>query len=255
MNKYRIYQIILFLGLIFFWEAFVKIFDIPNYILPGPIEILLSIGKNYPLLLRHTKVTFIEVILGFSCGTLTAIVLAMIIVYSQVLANIIYPLIIGSQTIPKIAIAPLLLIWFGYGLLPKIIVSAMICFFPIVITLTKGLNSVDLDLMNLLRIYGATRREIFFKVRIPTALPYFFAGLKTSAVLSVVGAVVGEFVGADKGLGYLIIQSDADYRVALMFASLFCLCLIGSGLFGVIRLVEKRLLYWHVSEMYFESSF
>jgi len=249
MKKYWVYQVLFFIGSLFLWEIFVRVACVPDYILPSPVAIISEIGKNYLLFLRHAGVTLIEAVLGFGLGVLFASIISIAIVQSKLFEFMINPFIISLQTTPKIALAPLLLLWLGFGLFPKIVISALVCFFPIVINSVKGLNSVDQELIDIFRIYKADKLQMLLKVKIPIALPYFFAGLRTAICLSMVGAVVGEFTGANAGLGYLIIQFESYYNVKGMFGALLLLSLMGVILFSLIRLIEKRVLYWHVSEI------
>lgn len=152
-----------------------------------------------------------------------------------------------SQTTPKIAIVPFLILWFGYDLLPKIIIAAIVSFFPILVNSVKGLKSADLELLDLMKSYGATNKQVFLKVKFPYALPYIITGLKIGVAFSVIGAIVAEFVGADKGLGYLIMQGNINLDTSFMFAALVILSLLGVALYKIMSIIEKKVLYWHPS--------
>ncbi len=230
--------ILVLIFLLFCWQGAVKIFRIPEYILPSPSEIILMIIQKHQYLIKHSAITLSEILIGFLLGTSAAFIISLGILYSKIMEKIVYPLLVFTQVTPKIAIAPLLLIWFGYGLLPKIIITALVSFFPIIINSVKGLKSIDPELVDLMYSLSATKREMLTKIRIPFSLPYVFAGLKISITLSVIGAIVGEFVGADRGLGYIIVISNANLDTTLMFACLVILTIIGMGLFLSICLIE-----------------
>jgi NitT/TauT family transport system permease protein len=248
MRRERLYQFIFFLAIFVFWELGIRVFNVPNYLLPSPTEIIAVITKNYTLILQHFERTLFEVGVGLGMGLSAAVVLSVLAVRSRPCEIVLYPLVVTLQTIPKVAIAPLLLIWLGFGIGPKIVISGLMCFFPIFINLTKGLKSLDPDLGDLLTVYKANTREILFKAKLPNAMPDFFAGLKAAVPLSVIGAIVGEFVGANQGIGYLIMQAQAGLEIAMVFASIAFLSFIGVVLFAIVRFIEKRAIFWHVSE-------
>ena len=242
MKKERIYEIVFLVWICIFilWEVFVRVFEVPNFLLPGPLEIAGEIGKNYPRLFFHLWQTLLEVIGGLGLALAAGIILSVISVHFTIFEIIVFSLIVGLMTVPKISIAPLLLIVLGFDIWPKIILSAFMGFFPIVINTTKGLKGVDSDVekKDWLKVYRANRREVFFRVRIPNALPDFFAGLETAVPLSVIGAIVGEFTGSHRGLGYLILQAQASFNIALMFACIITLSLMGITLFGLVKFAE-----------------
>ena len=226
------------------WEALVRLLHIPPYILPPPSRIIATFGTHLGLLLGHAGVTLVEVILGMLFGVIGGFFLAVLIFYSRTLERALYPLIIGSQMIPVFAIAPLLIIWFGYGLWPKVTVAGLIVFFPIVVNTVDGLRSVNAETIDVLRSLDASRMQIFRHVRLPACLPSLFSGLKVGVTLSVVGATIGEWVGARSGLGYLMIQSNALLRTDLVFAAILMLSLLGLLLFAITSIMERRLLRW-----------
>ena len=167
---------------------------------------------------------------------------------SRVLERSVYPIVIASQTVPIIAIAPLLLIWVGYGLTPKIIIVALICFYPIAVNTVDGLKATDPDMINLLRTLGASRWQIFTKLQIPTSLPFMFSGIKIGVSVSVIAAVIGEWVGASEGLGYLITYSQPLFLTARVFAAIIVLSVMGIGLFAVSYISERIIMPWHFNE-------
>lgn len=247
MNKWLLPSLILF-GVLAIWELGVRLSGIPVWQLPSPSLIVQELVASRSLLWIHTVVTLQEVILGFIAALFAGIFLAIAISYSKILERSIYPIIIASQTIPIIAIAPLLLIWIGYGILPKIIVVALISFFPITVNTVDGLRSADRDLVNMMRVLGASKLQIFTKLQVPDSLPYLFSGIKVGISISVIGAVIGEWVGASKGLGYLMTYSQPLFLTARVFASILILSVIGVGLFLLASVVERLMLPWYYRE-------
>jgi NitT/TauT family transport system permease protein len=230
------------------WEAYVSLFKVNDFILPAPSKIMAVMIRLFPLLLAHTWTTTYEILIGFLAGNGFAVLMALLIVNSRLAERVFYPLIIASQTIPKVAIAPLFLIWFGSGLLPKVLIAAIVCFFPTVVNTVQGLRATDPNAIDLLRLVAASRWQVFTKLQFPNALPYFFAGLKISIALAVIGAIIGEWVGANSGLGYLIMFSSQTMRTDLMFAALVLTALLGVVLYLAVVLLE-RLLSWGASDM------
>ena len=229
------------------WEFLVGWFDIKSYLLPKPSEIILTMIDKYDLLWKHSLVTFYEMMAGYFLAIVVAVPLAIFMTASPTFDRFITPIILFLQTVPKIAIAPLFLVWFGVGTTPKVLVAFLICFFPILIDTSVGLRSVASEMIDLARSMGATRSQIFTRFRLPTSLPYLFSGLKVAATLAVVGAVVGEFVGADKGLGYLLLVTNSNLQTALMFGVIVALTAQGLILFYVIQMLENVLIPWHVT--------
>ncbi|MCO6451137.1 MAG: ABC transporter permease [Caldilineales bacterium] len=239
-----------FLGIFLFlvvWELIVNWLDIASYLLPKPTEIVAEIIDKYNLLWKHSLVTFYEMMAGYFLAIAVAVPLAIAVTASPTFDRFITPIILFFQTVPKIAIAPLFLVWFGVGPLPKVLVAFLISFFPILIDTSVGLRSVTPEMLDLARSMGASKMQFFTRFRLPTSLPYLFSGLKVAATLAVVGAVVGEFVGADKGLGYLLLVTNSNLQTALMFGVIVALTLQGLILFYAIQLLENVLIPWHVS--------
>ena len=227
------------------WEGLVRGFDVPRWLLPPPSVIGAEIVERRGLLLSHTLVTAEEVFAGFAVALAAGVLLATGIAYSRLLERTVYPFVIASQTIPIIAIAPLLLVWIGYGIQPKIVVVALISFFPIVVNMVDGLRSVDADTVRMLRTLGASRWQVFRLLQVPTSLPYLFSGAKVAIAVAVIGAVIGEWVGASAGLGYLMVQAAPRFQTPLVFAAIIVLSVIGVALFGLVSLLERRALPWH----------
>jgi NitT/TauT family transport system permease protein len=227
------------------WELASRFTDVPVYILPAPSAIVERLIRSWPLLWDHSVVTLTEIGIGFALGVLLGLALAIPIAYSTVFRNTVYPLIVASQAVPKIAIAPLLVLWLGFDIMPKIVITALMVFFPVTVTAAEGFTSVDRNLLDLLRSVHASPAQIFFKIRFPHALPQIFSGLKIGITLAVVGAVVGEWVGADSGLGYLLVYANTLLDSTLLFASLILLIAIGVVLFVIVGVLERLLLPWH----------
>src|SRR5215467_132128 len=228
------------------WEGYVRLWAVPKWLLPAPSVIAMPLVISWGLLLDHTLVTFVEVVIGFGLSLFGGVLLACGIAASRTLERALYPFVIASQMAPIIVIAPLLLIWVGYGLAPKVIVVALTAFFPIVVNMVDGLRSVDPDAVNLLRTMGANRWQIFVKVQVPTSLPFLFSGLRVAMAVSVIGAVIGEWVGSSQGLGYLMIRSKPQFLTERVFAAIVMLSVMGVALFVLVGVVEKLAIpWWH----------
>jgi NitT/TauT family transport system permease protein len=232
-----------FVGL---WALVVRVLEYPAFILPAPdrvwVRFLVLAGDG--TLGRHTLVTVGEVLAGLALGTTVALVLGFVLSRSRALERLVAPYLVASQAIPVVAIAPLLVIWFGAGATSKVLLSAMIVFFPILVSTVAGLRGSDPDLDDLMRSYQATRWQTFAKLHLPTALPMIVAGVKVGATLSVIGAVVGELAGSDRGLGFLVKQGQGIYDTALMFVAVIMLVVIAMALYGFVTLLERPLLAW-----------
>jgi len=239
--------IILILAVLLLWQLAVTTVRIPKYLIPSPGAVLQQFS-DWPRLLRESLVTTYASLGGFLLSVLVGIPCAVAIAYSRSVESFLYPILVFSQTIPKIAIAPLFIVWFGFGVLPKVIVAFLLGFFPVVVSTVSGFKSVEPDMLDLVRSMKATRGQMFLKISFPHALPHIFSGLKVSITLAVVGAVVGEFVGANSGIGYLLQLANGNFDLPLMFAGLFVLSIIGVVLFVALELVEKWVIPWHVSQ-------
>lgn len=220
---------------------------VAEFILPSPQDTLSALTTNAAYLAQHTGITTLETVIGFAIAVILGEVVAVIMVYSRAAEKTMYPIILFAQVIPKIAIAPLFVVWLGFGIEPKIWVAVLMAFFPIVISGMAGLRSVDPEILELTSTMGANPLKTFLKVRIPASLPQLFSGLKVAATLAVTGAVVGEFVGANEGLGYVILQANGNIDTAMLFASLIIMSLLGVILFAVIQVGEWFLIPWHAS--------
>lgn len=224
------------------WELLVRTLGVADYILPPPTRILSRLVSARQTLLGHAAVTLQEALWGFLLGAGTGTACAAAMARSRLVERMLYPLVISSQTFPKEALAPVFVVWFGFGILPKVVIAALISFFPVVVNTTRGLLSVDPLILDLMRALSASQRQVFFKVRLPNAVPYLFAALKMCVTLSVIGAVVGEFVGASAGLGHLTRLANSELATDLMFAALVVLGAMGTTLFLIVDGLEKLLL-------------
>jgi NitT/TauT family transport system permease protein len=237
-----------FIALVILWEVLLPFARIPRWLLPIPSDIYVSFIETAFLLPNHVLTTLLEIVAGFGIGSAIGMGLGIAIWYSKLMSKILYPLAVSIKTIPIIAIAPLITIWFGFGLTSKIVIAAIISFFPLVVNTATGLRSVDSELIDLLRSLSAKELQIFSKVRAIWCVPYIFSGLKVAITLSVVGAVVGEFVGAQSGLGYLLTNAVAYIDTPTIFVVLVLLSALGISLFGVIILIERVVAPWSVGK-------
>lgn len=250
----RASPLLLTLAVLVAWELGVRIGGVPAYLLPPPSAIVARIGRDHVLLAHQAWVTSGEILAGYVIAIAVSIPLAAVLAQFRVVETALYPILVATQTVPKVAIAPILVVWFGFGLLPKILISFLICFFPILIDSLVGFRSVSKEVLWLARSMGAPQWKTFVKIQFPTALPHIFAGLKVASTLAVVGAVVGEFVAADRGLGYQLIVANGVLDVQLQFAVLIVLSLLGVALYALVDLLERAMLPWHVSQRQHRSA-
>ena len=226
------------------WEIAVRATNTPAWLLPAPSGVVRSLVEDRDILLSNALVTLSEVLLGFVGAVVVGVSLGVAIYRSATLGQLLYPIIIASQTVPIPALAPLLLVWFGYGLLPKVLVTALVGFFPIVVNTVEGLRSTDPDVINLLRSFGASRGKVFRLAEFPSSLPSVFAGARIAVAICVIGAVFGELVGAKAGLGYLMTRAIAQFETPRLVAAIVLLSVMGTGLFAVVGLIERIVLPW-----------
>lgn len=236
--------VLILMAVLGIWEVYVHIKEIPVFILPPPSKIVVTLYLEYDQLLKHSWVTLQEMLLGFALAVSIGVPLAVLMYEFPILEKAFYPYVIGSQTVPVFAIAPLLVTWFGFGIASKVMMAAIIVFFAIILTTLDGLKSTDPDTVNLFKILRATRWQILWKVRIPTALPFIFSGAKIGISISTIGAVIGEWIGASAGLGYLMKYANSTLDVDLVFAAIFCLTILGLGLFAFMSLLEYVAMPW-----------
>src|SRR4051812_7174631 len=236
------------LFLLLLWDVAIRVFKIPAYLIPPPDQVVGQLYAEWPRLLKEAWKTTLATLGGFGLTIVIGIPIAMLIAYSKVIESFVYPLLVFSQSIPKVAIAPLFVVWFGFGIFPKVISAFLLGFFPVVVSTVMGFKSVDPDMLDLTRSMGASRLQTFFKISLPQALPAIFSGLKVSITLAVVGAVVGEFVGSNSGIGYVLQVANGNFDLPLMFAALVVLSTIGVLLFVAVDIAERLMIPWHASQ-------
>lgn len=244
MSRYLNY----FWGLAVFiviWQVSVVLGDIPEWLLPAPSDVLDSLIKDSDMLLSHTGYTFAAALAGFILAIVSGFIIALIIDYWPLLGTKIYPLLVLSQTVPIITVAPLIIIWLGYGLLPKILVAVLVCFFPITINIIGGLQAADNDLSDLMKVMGASRWQIMRIARIPAALPSFFSGLKISATYCVTAAVIGEWLGSSKGLGVVLTRASHSFQMGRVFAAIAVIVFLSLIFFLLIEAMARIVIPWH----------
>jgi NitT/TauT family transport system permease protein len=223
------------------WEVACIVMKIPDYIVPTPHRVVQKIIESWSLLYVHSLTSMAEIVLGFVLASVCALLCAIAMVHSRRVEAILEPFLVVSQVVPKVALAPLFIIWFGHGILPKIIIAMLIAFFPVLVNAVVGLRSIDAEILELMESIAANKRQTFWRVRLPNSLPYIFPALKVAALLSIVGAMVGEFVGSDRGLGYLMIIGDVNLDTDLLFASLVVVTVFGMIVYAVIEAFERRI--------------
>ncbi len=237
---------LLFIALLLLvWELVVRWGNLPQWILPGPLQIGRTFWETLPQMMHHARVTILECLVGFAMAIILAFVIALLMDELPMVRKTLYPLLVVSQTVPIVSVAPLFIIWFGYGVLPKILVVILVCFFPVVISLLGGLAEVDQDYLKLFRSMGASKMAIFRMVKLPLALPAFFSGLKISAAYSVMGAVIGEWLGAKEGLGNYLTLSQRSFMVDRVFAAILAITILSLMLFAMVVVVERLVIPWN----------
>lgn len=236
------------------WEIGVRLFHVSEVLLPSPSAVGAVLIAKWPQFVHHSVPTLYEIVAGYAIALVLGAAGGMIIAFSRVLGNAIYPLLIAVQIMPKVAFAPLLVVWFGFGFLPKLVLIALIAFFPIVLGTVVALNMTSQETINLFRSMGASPLQTFVKLRMPNALPVFFSGLKVAATLSVVGVVVAEFYSSNQGLGYLLLLDVSGGNTAAAFAAIVVITVLGLLLFGAIALLERRLVPPHMLKRFDDSA-
>ena len=226
------------------WEGMVRFFTIPVFILPPPSIIFVTAFIKAPLILPHAATTFLEIVLGIFLALCTAVPLAIVMFAKPELEKGLAPFLVASQAVPVFAIAPLLVVWLGYGIASKVFMAWVIIFFPITISLVSGFKSCDAEYRVLFRLMGASFYDTLKLLLWPWALPQFFAGLRVGVTVATIGAVIGEWVGAQKGLGFLMIQSNARLQVDLVFAAILWLSVMGLGMWNLVGVIEKKIVKW-----------
>jgi NitT/TauT family transport system permease protein len=226
------------------WELAIRLFKVPNFVLPAPSAIVTALIENRAQLAAATKATAVEILLGFVLAALVGIGVALLIVRFERFGKALYPLVVLFQNVPKVALAPIFILWFGYDLTPKVTLIVVIAFFPVAIDMLAGLQSVEPSFVALMQSVGASRGEILLRVRIPHSLPHLMAGLKVAITFSVIGAIVGEFAGANAGLGYIIQFASTQLDTALVFAALVVVSVLGLLFYYVVEFCERMMVSW-----------
>jgi NitT/TauT family transport system permease protein len=227
------------------WEVVVRWFKVPEAILPPPSAILEQVTQHYPILLKHALPTTLETLLAFGISIPLGVLLAAVMTWSPILDKAIYPNVILFQLIPKIALAPLFIVWLGIGLPSRVTFSIFISFFPILVATAAGLQSVPRDMLRLCRSVGASDWQVLISVRFPTALPFLFSGMKVAVTLAIIGIVVGEFIASQEGLGFLILFASSRLQTDLSLACIVVLCVVGLVLYGLVVLGERLFAHWY----------
>ena len=230
--------------IVIIWHYYVVLLKVPLIILPGPLAVAVAMGTEAKILMEEAWVTSLECIYGFLLAMGIGIPIAVVMTYSRMANLMFYPLLVASQSIPKVAIAPILLVWFGTGMQSKLAMALVIAFFPVVVDTATGLRSTSPELLELARSLQCSRLQTFFKIQLPSALPSIFSGAKIAVTLAVIGAVIGEFMGSNEGLGNLLLTANSQLNTPLVWASLIVLSMLGMILYGVVVLAEKFLMPW-----------
>ena len=243
----RLRSLIGIAGFLLAWEAAARIFAIPDYILPAPSVIVADVARNWHSLLGAAAFTVQPMLIGFVLAAVAGVLIALGIAFSPRVQTIAYPLLVFLQIVPKIAVAPLFIIWFGFGMIPKVLLVFLLSFFPVVVAAVTAFRSIEPEIIDLVRSTGAGRLRTFRMVQLPHALPALFGGFKVAAALAATAAVVAEFVASDRGLGYLLLSYNGNLDTAGSFAAIFVLSALGLALYGIVELLEAVTVPWHVS--------
>ena len=235
---------VFFLLLIILVQILTVKFDVPKYILPSPLDVIKVLVKDRSLLIEHAKITLFESISGFIAAIILGIIFGGLLGYFKLLKNILYPVILISQMIPLIAVAPLVLIWFGFGVMPKIIIVVVVCLFPCILSFLDGLDNIDNELINLMKTMKASELQIFLKLKLPSSLQSLLSGLKISAVYSIMGAVIGEWLGAESGLGIYMTRAISSFKTDALFADILIIIVLSLMVFKIVEFSENLLMPW-----------
>jgi NitT/TauT family transport system permease protein len=246
--RHRMAAFLLAIGLLLFWEVAVRLLGVKEYLLPPPSTIWSAFVKRAPVVLDGAWITTQEILGGYLLAVLVSIPFALAVTYSRFMETAVYPVVVFLQIVPKIAIAPLFIIWFGFGYTPKLLIVFLLSFFPIVVSSIAGFKAVDPEIADFARTTGASGWKLFAKIRLPQALPDIFTGMKVGAALSATAAIVAEFVASDRGLGYLLLQYNGNLDTPMVFAVIFLLSLIGLAIYYVVEFIERITIPWHTSQ-------
>lgn len=252
--RQRMGALLVALVLLLLWEALVRLLGIKEYLLPAPSKIWTEFLKRSGPLMGGAWVTTQEILGGYLLAVVVSVPFALAVSYSKFMENAVYPVVVFLQIVPKIAVAPLFIIWFGFGYTPKLLIVFLLSFFPIVVSSIAGFKAVDPEIADFARTTGASGWKLFAKIRLPQALPDIFTGMKVGAALAATAAIVAEFVASDKGLGYLLLQYNGNLDTPMVFAVIFLLSFIGLAVYYVVEFIERITIPWHVSQQATESA-
>ena len=232
------------LAVLGYWELHIRVFRVPEFLIPAPSRVVQAMVEDWPALQRNTGATLIESLGGFALGNGIAILLAVLFVHNKPTERALYPIAVAIRTVPIIAIAPILVLLFGNGYTPKIIIAALISFFPTLVNMVRGLEAVEPSALELMRVLSASPAQVFWKLRVPSSLPFLFSALKIAATSCVIGAIVSEWIGADTGLGYLVTIATFEFRTGLLYSAMVVGSLMALALFGAVVLAERLIVRW-----------
>ncbi|WP_411343306.1 ABC transporter permease [Paenibacillus sp. WLX1005] len=240
----RIYPLAAVIVLIGLWQAIVSLAHIPAYVLPSPLDVVRALGSDLGLIADHTKVTLLEAVIGFSLSIVLAFLLSIVMDSFAPVQKSLYPILIISQTVPIIALTPLMIVWFGFGILSKVLVIILVCFFPIAVSLADGFRKVDQDYLNLFRSLGASRIQVFLHLKLPAAAVNFFSGLKIAATYTIMAAVIAEWQGGMQGIGVYMVRAKKAYALDKVFASIVVIVIVSMLIIYLIEYISKKVTHW-----------
>jgi NitT/TauT family transport system permease protein len=252
-TRRRVLSIVCILGFFVVWEILCRIFAVPDTVLPRPSQVLTTLWTNFPAIWPHALQTLYTTLLGFALGIVAGILLGMLIGSSRLAYDVAYPLLVGFSSIPKVAVVPIFVLWFGAGTVPAVLTAMIMCIFPIVVNVATGLAATEPELLDVMRTLRATKWEILWNIGLPRTMPYFFASLKVAATLAFVGTVISETVASNRGIGNLMMIASSSFDVPLVFAGLFILAALGVALYAGFSLIEGRITGWSVRSEAFAS--
>jgi NitT/TauT family transport system permease protein len=245
--KNWLWPVVGIVSLLVLWHVSVVVFQVKTFVAPSPLAVVAAVWTNRWVLLTNLRPTALEAISGFALGNTVAVILATIFVHSQTLRRMYFPAVVIFNTIPIIALSPILILIFGLTVTSKVIIAAIICLFPTLVNMIRGFEAVSASELELMRIMAASRREVFFRLRLPRSLPFLFSALRIASTTCVIGAIVSEWIGAQDGIGVLIIQSTFEYRTELLYASIVTSSALALTLFGIVALVEASAVRWRTN--------
>ena len=234
------------IAMLVLWELTCVVFAIPSFVLPRPSSVVVVLFESFGTIWFHAEHTLFTTLIGFALAVAFGAFLGVLVGSSQLAYQGLYPVLIGFNSVPKVALVPLLVVWFGIGVVPAVLTAFMLSFFPVAVNIATGLATLEPELQDVLRSLGASRLDIIRKVGLPRSLPYFFASLKIAITLAFVGSVISETLASDRGIGALVEQASANFKVTLVFAGLFVVAALGIGMYAVFALLERRLTHWAV---------